>query len=155
MTLFEAVASADVAQVKALLADQPDVNALGADGRTPLIEAAAQGHLELVSLLLDAGAYADLKDSMGETALLKAAANGFLEVARRLAPLADDEERAMATAFLRASGSTAGPIELKADDSLKRKAAELAARAAGFVGHDSPAERVARIERAEQNAKKK
>jgi ankyrin repeat protein len=156
MTLFEAVARGDVAQVQALLEEKPDVNVLGADGRTPLIEAASQGNLELVQRLLEAGAYPDLKDAMSETALLKAAANGHLAVAKLLGPLADDEERAMANAFLRTAGVTAGPVDLQTEDTgFKRKAAELAARASELVGHTSPSERFARIERAEKNAKKK
>lgn len=156
MTLFEAVERGDVAQVKALVAQEVDLSERGTDGRTPLIEAAAQGHVELVKLLVEAGAWTDLKDEMGETALLKAAANGHLAVAKVLGPLADDEERAMANAFLRSAGATHGPIDLNTDESgLKRKVAEVVSRAAELVGHDDGAERMARLERAERNAKKK
>jgi hypothetical protein len=155
MTLYEAVESGDVAQVKEALATATDVNMLGPEKRTPLIEAAGQGLLEIVQLLLAAGAEPRCRDATDETALLRAAANGHLAVARVLAPLADDEERALATSFLAAAGSTHAPEVLKEEPGLKRKAIEIAARAAGFVGHDEALERVERVERSEKNAKKK
>jgi ankyrin repeat protein len=155
MTLYEAVESGDVNQVKAALATALDVNELGPDKRTPLIEAAGRGDLEIVQLLLAAGAEPDWRDGTDETALLRAAANGHLAVARVLAPLANDEERALARSFLAASGATHAPDELREEGGLKRKVAEVAARAAGFVGHDDPLERVARVDRAEAHAKKK
>lgn len=155
MTLYEAVESGDVSQVKAALAEGPDVNMLGPDRRTPLIEAAGRGELEMVQLLLAAGAEPRFRDAIDETALLRAAANGHLAVARVLSPLADDEERSLARSFLAASGQTHAPDEVKEDDSFKRKAVDLAARAAGFVGHDDPLERLDRLERAEKNVKKK
>lgn len=155
MTLFEAVELRDGAQVKALLAQRVDVNEQGPGRRTPLIEAAAQGDEALVQLLLEAGAEASLRDAMDETALLKAAANGHLAVARLLGPLATEEERALASSFLKAAGQTHGPRELVEGGGFKRKAVEAVARAAEFVGHEDPSERVARVERAEQHAKKK
>ena len=155
MTLFDAVERGDVAEVKVLLAQRVDVNVPGPDKRTPLIEAAAQGNLELVELLLDAGAEAALRDGMDETALLKAAANGHLAVARRLGPLATEDERAMASSFLKMAGQTHGPDDLVGEGGLKRKAVEAAARAAEFVGYEDPVERVARVERAEKHARKK
>ena len=157
MTLFEAVESGEVSAVKAALAEAPDVNALGTDRRTPLIEAAGNGHLEIVQLLLAAGAEPRWRDGSDETALLRAAANGHLAVARVLSPLAEDEERALARSFLAASGATHAPEEVKDKDAggLKRKAVEVAARAAGFVGHEDPLERIERLDRAEKNANKK
>lgn len=155
MTLYEAVESGDVAQVKQALGTAGDVNELGPDRRTPLIEAAGRGELEMVELLLAAGAEPRWRDGSDETALLRAAANGHLAVVRVLLPLADDEERALARSFLAASGATHGPDQVPEEGGLKRKAAEVAARAAGFVGHDDPLERLARVERSETNAKKK
>ena len=154
MTLFEAVESGDVGAVKAALAEAPDVNALGTDRRTPLIEAAGNGLLEIVQLLLAAGAEPRWRDGSDETALLRAAANGHLAVARVLSPLAEDEERALARSFLAAAGATHAPHEVKEEGGLKRKAVEVAARAAGFVGHEDPLERIERLDRAEKNAKK-
>ncbi|MDP2271859.1 MAG: ankyrin repeat domain-containing protein [Archangium sp.] len=155
MTLYEAVETGDVEQVKAALAMKPDVNMLGPDKRTPLIEAAGQGALEIVKLLLAAGAEPRCRDAHDETALLRAAANGHLEVARALSPHAEDEERELARSFLAAAGLTAEQATVEEEVGLKRKAVEFAARAAGFVGHDDALGRVARVERAEKNAKKK
>jgi ankyrin repeat protein len=155
MTLFEAVESGDVEQVKTALAARPDVNMLGPDKRTPLIEAAGRGQLEIVKLLLAAGAEPACRDAFEETALLRAAANGHLEVARVLSPHAEDEERELARSFLAASGLGDVQAKYEEDHGLKRKAVELAARAANFVGNEDPLERVERVERAEKNAKKK
>lgn len=156
MTLFEAVEREDAAEVKAALAVAGDVNELGPERRTPLIEAAGRGLLEIVELLLAAGAEPDWRDASDETALLRAAANGHLEVAQRLAPLSDDAERAMARAFLDAAGKLNGPEGLPGPEGgLKRKAIGLAARAAAFVGEESPQERLDRLARAEKNARKK
>ena len=155
MTLYEAVESGDVAQVKAALATAPDVNMLGPDKRTPLIEAAGQGQLEVVQLLLAAGAEPMCRDASDETALLRAAANGHLAVARLLAPYADAEEKALASSFLNVGQTMLAPEAQPQEPGLKRKAVELAARAAGFVGHDDGLERLERIERSEKNVKKK
>lgn len=155
MTLYEAVETGDVEQVKAVLATSPDVNMLGPEKRTPLIEAAGRGHLEMVQLLLAAGAEASWRDATDETALLRAAANGHLAVARVLSPLAGDEERELARSFLAAASITDEQAKLEEDTGLKRKSVELAARAAAFVGHEDALGRVERVERAEKNAKKK
>lgn len=155
MTLFEAVEAGDLAAVKAALATAPDVNELGADRRTPLIEAAGRGQLEICKLLLAAGAEPSWRDATEETALLKAAANGHVEVARLLAPSATDDERDLARSFLAAFGASHAPDFHYDGDSLKRKAVEVAARAANFVGDGDPLARVDRVVRAEDNAKKK
>lgn len=155
MTLLEAVESGDVAAVKAALASKPDVNQLGAGKITPLIIAAGRGQLEVVKLLLDAGAEARWRDDTDETALLKAAANGHLEVARVLSPHADDDERELARSFLGAFGASHAPEFHYDGGGLKRKVAEVAARAANFVGHEDGLERLERNRRAEENAKKK
>lgn len=154
MTLFEAVESGDVAQVKEALASAPDVNMLGPDKRTPLIEAAGRGAVEIVQLLLAAGAEPMCRDATDETALLRAAANGHLAVARLLAPYADAEEKALASSFLNVGQVMLAPEALPQEPGLKRKAVELAARAAGFVGHDDGLERLDRIQRSEKNSKK-
>lgn len=155
MTLFEAVESRDAAQLKAAVAATKDVNELGAGKTTPLIRAAASGWLEGVKVLLEAGADTDWRDEETETALLKAAANGHLEVARLLAPKASEEDRALASSFLKALTTSQAPEYQYDGGGLKRKAAEVAARAAHFVGHDEPLERLERQERAEANQKKK
>ena len=160
MNLFEAVEASDLEAVKGAISAGEDVNQIGAGARTPLIEAARLGNVELVGLLLEAGAEPMLKDAEQESAVLKAAANGHHDVCALLLPHASDDERSMAEAFLGAVGKTNAPNELpatapdflglkaKAED-LTRKAAVYGARAAKFVGYEKPAERIARIERAE------
>lgn len=155
MTLYEAVQSGDAGAVKAALDEATDVNMLGPGNRTPLIEAAAAGRAELVKLLLAAGAEPAWKDDETETALLKAAANGHREVVALLIDSGTEDERDMARAFLAAFGQSHGP-EYQVDESkLKKKAVEVAARAANFVGHESPLTRVDRVSRAEAATKKK
>ena len=162
MTLYEAIEAGDLKAAKKQLAAGDDVNQQGPGDRTPLIEAARLGNLKLVELLLEAGAEPMLKDAEQESAVLKAAANGHRAVCAVLLPLASEDERGMAEAFLSAAGKTNGPndelpapekdflgLKSKAED-LTRKAAVYGARAAKFVGYDKPAERVERIERAEE-----
>lgn len=165
MTLYEAVEAGDLKAAKKQLAAGEDVNQQGPGDKTPLIEAARAGNLALVELLLEAGAEPMLKDAEQESAVLKAAANGHHDVCEVLLPLASDDERGMAAAFLGAVGKTNGPQELpgpekdflglkaKAGD-LTHKAAVYGARAAKFVGYDKPAERVERVERAEERVGK-
>jgi ankyrin repeat protein len=155
MTLFEAAESGDVAQLQAALADATDVNVLGDEKKTPLIVAAARGWLEGVKLLLEAGAEAEWRDASEETALLKAAANGHLEVARVLAKTASEDDRALATSFLKAYGASHAPEFRYEESSMKRKAVEVVARAANFIGDEDPLSRVERQDRAEKNAKKR
>ncbi|MFT3706025.1 MAG: ankyrin repeat domain-containing protein [Archangium sp.] len=155
MTLFEAAESGDVAKLEAALADASDVNVLGDEKKTPLIVAAARGWLEGVNLLLKAGAEPEWRDATDETALLKAAANGHLEVARVLVKTSSDDDRALANSFLKAFGASHAP-EFQYDggklEAAKRKAVEVVARAANFVGNEDPLSRVERQQRAEENA---
>jgi|APLak6261679142_1056127.scaffolds.fasta_scaffold00015_109 ankyrin repeat protein len=155
MTLFEAVESGDVAQVKAALATTTDVNQLGDEKRTPLIVAAGLGFEAIVTLLLEAGAEPEWRDATDETALLKAAANGHLAVARLLTRTASEDDRALASSFLKAFGASHAPDYQYDGSNLKRKAVEVAARAANFMGDEDPLSRVERLERAEDAAKKK
>lgn len=61
--LFEAASAGDVAATKNLLAGGADVNAKGLYDQTPIFFAADRGHLEVVRVLIDAGAKLDVKDS--------------------------------------------------------------------------------------------
>jgi uncharacterized protein len=54
-------------------------------GRTALMIAAAEGHSDVVELLIEAGSDLNLVDEEGSTALLLARGNGHLDVAARLA----------------------------------------------------------------------
>jgi ankyrin repeat protein len=148
-TLFEAIEAADVALLKQAFATEPDLNVLGDGQTTPLIEAARVGWLEGVRLLLGAGAEASWRDAEGETALLKAAANGHASVASVLSPLTGEDDADLARAFLAAFGSARAPEFNYDENRLKKKAVELAARAANFVGNEEPLARVNRVARAE------
>uniref|UniRef100_A0A0G4FAP3 Uncharacterized protein n=1 Tax=Chromera velia CCMP2878 TaxID=1169474 RepID=A0A0G4FAP3_9ALVE len=54
------------------------------DGSTPLMCASANGHRDVVRLLLGLGANPDLQDKSGATALVKASNNGWTEIGRLL-----------------------------------------------------------------------
>ena len=158
MTLFEAVQAGDGAALKTLAAQARDLDEAFDGGRTALIEAARSGQLQLVRILLDAGAEPSLRDDEHESALLKAAANGHVDVVQVLAALAPDDERDLARAFLKAHGKSHGPEYQGPGESfgtLKRAAATAGARVSKFVGDENPAERLERVKRAEQNAKKR
>lgn len=155
MTLHEAVEAGDLSALEAGLDAGADVNELDGERRTPLIVAAGLGHLSLVQRLLERGAEPEWRDGTEETALLKAAANGHREVVALLLPLASEDDRDLARSFLAAFGQAHGPEVQYDGSSLKRKAVEVAARAADFVGHASPQERLQRVERSEAQGKKK
>lgn len=154
MTLFEAITTGDLDAVQTALAETKDVNQVGHEGRTPLIEAAALGRVDVIRLLLKAGAEPGWKDDADETAILKAGANGYPEAVRALESHAGDDEKDMAHAFLAAYGKSTGP-EYQYDVSrLQRKVADVAARAANFVGHEEPLKRLERAARSEDLKKK-
>jgi uncharacterized protein len=153
MTLFEAAQMGTLAQVVEALKTTKDVNELGANKSSPLIEAARRGELEMVKVLLAAGADADWKDAEQETALLKAGANGHGLVVEVLMPMAGDDEKETALAFLHAFGAAHGPQYSYDVSRLQKGAAQIAARAATFFGDENPQQRVDRAARA--NEKKK
>ena len=164
-SLYEAVRRGDQGEVRRLLDEGADVNELGPDQRTPLIEAAAAGNVGLLRLLIDRGAEPAWKDAMEETALLKAAAQGHRAAYDVLWPLANEEERGLARAFLGASGQTwdapppAPPPPPEGDPAkpgkLARGVATAASRVAKFFGDEVHSERMDRLERAESLDPKK
>jgi len=163
-SLFDAVQRGDEAEVQRLLDEGADANELGPDQRTPLIEAAALGKVALLRLLLERGAEPRWKDATEETALLKAAANGQRGAYEVLWPLASDDERGLARAFLRASGLSwdiappgppPDPREPEKKDRFGRAVATAAARVSKFFGDEVHAERLDRMERAEELDPKK
>ncbi|MDP1682648.1 MAG: ankyrin repeat domain-containing protein [Burkholderiales bacterium] len=77
--LIDAVARNDVAAVDALLKEEVNVNARDEWGVRPLIHAARNGAVEMVRVLLDAGAAPDVKGG-GFTPLAAAALNGHTQV---------------------------------------------------------------------------
>lgn len=57
------------------------INLVSGDrGNTPLMEAAGRGNLDIVTMLLEAGAALDAYNSNGRTALTLAVADGFLDI---------------------------------------------------------------------------
>ena len=65
-------------EVRMALATGMDANTRGDFGEIGLLNAACNGHVEIMDLLIQAGADADSKDNMGHTALMEAAGNGGL-----------------------------------------------------------------------------
>ena len=82
--LVEAVKAADLAAVRALLADQVDVNAPEADGTTALHWATHQGDLGAVDLLLRAGADVTAPNRYGVTPLALACGRGDAPIVEAL-----------------------------------------------------------------------
>ncbi len=83
--IHDAAQAGDVAKVSDLLAADPKLlNATDNYGRTPLIWAAQNGHIETVMLLLEKGAVVDGKRDLGSGALRRTVQRGHLEVAKVL-----------------------------------------------------------------------
>jgi len=74
--LRKASVSNDCEKAKAALADGADVNFIYEEGRTALMKASLRGHVEMVVLLLDAGARGDIVDNHNYTAFLLAKNTG-------------------------------------------------------------------------------
>ncbi|XP_075527937.1 KN motif and ankyrin repeat domain-containing protein 2 kank isoform X4 [Dermacentor variabilis] len=69
-----------------------DVNAKAMqNGQTALMLAASHGRLEMIKLLLDAGAEPNVQDNDGSTALMCAAEHGYIEIVRILLAHPDTE----------------------------------------------------------------
>jgi len=66
--LHDAARACDVAEMRALLAEKPDLNALDESGRTPLHVAVDATQMHCVGLLMGAGADRTIRDSGGRTA---------------------------------------------------------------------------------------
>jgi len=70
--------------VVAIIASRVDCNIQSTSGLTPLLQAAASGHLAVVKLLLASGADPNVRTHEGWTALHKAVANGYKEIVQVL-----------------------------------------------------------------------
>ncbi len=101
--LFDAAEDGDFLQVKTLLEiDKQKIDEQNEDGKTALYLAAANGHLDIVIMLIDAGARPDLKCAQGDTALVAALKNDHLGAANYLMEtklsLTEEEESEMTLA---------------------------------------------------------
>lgn len=81
---LQVVQREDTAAMESLMAGDVDVNAVTSTGMTPLISAAANGHLGTVRALLKRGAAVNQKRNDGFTALALAAFYGHEQVVREL-----------------------------------------------------------------------
>src|SRR6266404_9835886 len=63
---------ATIPMVKLFLVHGAKVNVIGKDGSTPLMWAAAKGEVDIIEMLMTAGADANTADANGKTALLRA-----------------------------------------------------------------------------------
>lgn len=81
--LFAACLNGDTDELAALLVDGPDVNVRVRDGtgRTPLYMASRRGHANVVTMLLDAGAFVNVPERTGITPLFVSCSQGHSEVA--------------------------------------------------------------------------
>ncbi len=101
----------DVGTVSELLARNVDVNSLDQDGRTALMFAAFNGHLEIVIALYEAGTKINLQDYNGRSALMFASSGKFPETVRFLLEndaepnLVDMEEHFTALMFASSEGN--------------------------------------------------
>lgn len=90
--LFNLIARADAAGLRQALAEGADAGARDGFGMSLLYHAAQKGALEMVELLLEAGAEVDRSSDSGNTPLMAAAARGHAEVVQRLVAAGADTE---------------------------------------------------------------
>jgi ankyrin repeat protein len=156
MSLFDAAAVGDLARVEALLAGGEDPNPFDAEGRTPLMVAAQEGHEDVVRALLAQGADPFLTDARGEGALTKAAAHGHAHIAALLLPHASEDEQEMARTLLKLGTDFLAMPRAPAPprDDLKHKLASAGAYVSRKLGDMAPTERLERALRAQKNTKK-
>jgi ankyrin repeat protein len=83
--LIDACEKGEIAAVRKLLDEGVDVNWKDTLGDTALIYASANGHVEIIKLLLDRGAFIDfIRNGVGGTALMNACFNGQVDCVRLL-----------------------------------------------------------------------
>jgi len=135
--IIQAAGSDDLAAVRAHVAAGDDVNRMTLDGETfPLVDAAIHGNLEMVQVLLDAGADPNLltQDHWPTSALRVAASKGDIEMIRLLAAAGADPSRAAEP------GSPKTPLASAAQNGYTdavRELLALGADASGEAGQHS------------------
>lgn len=94
--MAEAAFDGDIDEVIRLLNEGFHIDSCDEDGHSCLSEAAAKGHRELVTCLLERGADPNYEDenSDGKSALFRAAFNGHLETCRALLEAGADPDKA-------------------------------------------------------------
>jgi len=88
--VIEAVKRGDATAIRTLIRQKADVNATEPDGTTALHWAADMGHVELVDLLLKAGAKLKVANRFGSTPFGLAAGKGFAPVLERMLQAGED-----------------------------------------------------------------
>ena len=85
----------DLVALEELLRRPRNPNVANKDGKTPMFRAAEQGHVQLMELLLEAGAMTDEPEfALGQTPMSTAAQNGCLDVVRFLAEVGAAKDQA-------------------------------------------------------------
>lgn len=87
-----AVLSGAIAAVRMHARQGANINAVDADGRTPLMLAASRGHYEICHLLLESGADPWVRDLSGSTALDIATSSGYQAISALLRKYTDQTE---------------------------------------------------------------
>jgi len=84
--LRNAAYAGDLGQVKGLILEGVDVNVADQHRRTALLHACERGHIEVVTVLLAAGAWPDMYEDYDtfDTPLMVAAIHGHLEIVKKL-----------------------------------------------------------------------
>ena len=83
--LIHSATHGDIAKVEKLIEKKADVNAIDRWQNTPLMLAAENAHIEIVVLLIDAGAQVNIQNNrFGINALMVASRNGHIEIVNLL-----------------------------------------------------------------------
>ncbi len=82
--MFKAVKTNDVRELRTFLEQGMDPDSTNQQGYSVLMEAAREGHVEVIALLLDRKAKVNQRNAVGETALMLAAFKGNVEAVRLL-----------------------------------------------------------------------
>lgn len=128
-----------------LLTEGADPNWRNVEGWTPLIIAAAQGHLEVVIVLLEAKADPNARNSYGRTPLMYASSYGRDAIVEKLLAagadlnIAPTDQTGWTAIVAAAAGGHASTVELLlrhgADPTIKTKNGQTALDLARTQGH--------------------